>query len=145
MSHERWLWSCDQHIPSHRGASHRLLEEIGSRLREHQWHAREIYGVQLALEEALANAIRHGNGLDAAKLVHVVCQISERRVRLEVADEGPGFVPQEVPDPTSAANLDKPTGRGLLLMRSYMNRVEYNQQGNTVFMEKDRPERAPAG
>jgi serine/threonine-protein kinase RsbW len=82
--------------------------------------------------------------LDTAKRVHVICKISERRVRLEVADEGTGFVPDKVPDPTAPENLEKPSGRGLLLMRSYMNRVQYNQKGNAVMMEKDRPDRSAA-
>lgn len=144
MSLERWLWSYDQHIPSDRSASHRLLEEIGTRMRECHWTPREIYGVQLALEEALANAIRHGNRQDTAKRVHVICKVSEGRVLVEVADEGTGFAPEEVPDPTAPENLDKPSGRGLLLMRSYMNRVQYNQQGNAVLMEKVRPDRSAA-
>lgn len=144
MSLERWLWSYEQHIPSESAASHRLLEEVGSRMREHHWTPREVYSVQLAMEEALANAIRHGNHQDTAKRVHVICKISDRRILVEVADEGPGFAPDNVPDPTAPENLDKPSGRGLLLMRSYMNRVQYNQKGNAVFMEKIRPDRTAA-
>ncbi len=139
MLHERWLWSRDQRIPSLREASHRVLEEVATRLHQHHWSQREIHGVQLALEEALANAIRHGNRSDRARRVRVICKLSDRRVYLEIADEGTGFAPHQVPDPTTPENLSKPGGRGILLMRSYMTRVEYNEIGNVVIMEKERP------
>ncbi len=138
MSQERWYWSSELQIPSHRGASHQVLEEIAVRLEEHHWTHREIYGVQLALEEALVNAIKHGNRSDHDKRVRVLCHMSDRRLRIEIADEGAGFDPADVPDPTAPENLEKPSGRGILLMRSYMTRVEYNRAGNMVVMEKDR-------
>jgi serine/threonine-protein kinase RsbW len=57
---------------------------------------------------------------------------------VEIADEGSGFNPEQVPDPTDPENLECPSGRGIMLMRSYMNRVEYNAAGNKVVMEKHR-------
>jgi serine/threonine-protein kinase RsbW len=137
MTDERWLWSSEQHIPSVRHDSHRLLAEIVAQLEQHAWPREAVYGIQLSLEEALANAIRHGNQLDQTKRVRLLAKVSRRRAYFEVADEGAGFVPLEVPDPTSDDNLDKASGRGILLMRSYMTRVEYNAAGNLVVLEKE--------
>ncbi len=57
---------------------------------------------------------------------------------IEIEDEGTGFTPEEVPDPTSIENLEKPCGRGIMLMRAFMSRIEYNDQGNRVILEKVR-------
>ena len=84
------------------------------------------------------NAIKHGNRFDASKQVTVECQLAENRVEIRVSDEGEGFRPEEVPDCTAEENLDKESGRGLLLMRSFMNEVEFNEQGNSVMMWKER-------
>jgi serine/threonine-protein kinase RsbW len=55
-----------------------------------------------------------------------------------IEDEGPGFAPTDVPDPTAEENLEKPGGRGIMLMKAFMTRVEYNQKGNRVRLEKVR-------
>jgi serine/threonine-protein kinase RsbW len=94
--------------------------------------------VRLALEEALVNAIKHGNGLDPNKQVHVVCQISAEKVRIVIEDEGIGFRPDDVPDPTEDENLEKPCGRGIMLMRAFLSTVEYNERGNRVVLEKNK-------
>lgn len=90
------------------------------------------FAVRLALDEALANAIRHGNGGDPAKHVVVSYQITADRVEISICDEGGGFVPATVPDPTLPQNLCKPNGRGIMLMRAYMSSVQYNDDGNCV-------------
>ena len=66
-------------------------------------------------------------------------------VWIEVVDQGPGFDPDMVPDPTCDENLEKPCGRGILLMRSYMSQVEFNSQGNCVTMEKLRSDPTDEG
>jgi serine/threonine-protein kinase RsbW len=138
-------WSVKMHLPSDMAARLPVLEEVAARMHEQDWSHHEIYGVQLSLEEALSNAIRHGNRLDRAKRVRFSCEMSRRRIRIEVADEGSGFKPSEVPDCTAEANLEKPGGRGLLLMQFYMSRVEYNRAGNVVVMEKEREVQAKGG
>jgi serine/threonine-protein kinase RsbW len=70
--------------------------------------------------------------------VHIACKLSPQRIWFEITDEGPGFDPADVPDPTNDDNLDYPSGRGIMLMRSFMCRVEYNASGNCVVMEKHR-------
>jgi serine/threonine-protein kinase RsbW len=130
--------SLRKRLPSDLRVGNRFVEEIGALLMEHGWPSREIYAVQLAVEEGLANAMRHGNRLDRSKHVRVACHLNGERIQVEIADEGPGFKPNTVPDPTLDENLERPGGRGLLLMRSYMTRVEYNAAGNAVTMEKIR-------
>ncbi len=99
---------------------------------------RDIFAVHLATEEALVNAIYHGNDSDEAKRVHVVCRLSGDRIRIEIGDEGGGFDPAALPDPTTNDQLHVPCGRGVMLMRAFMSRVEFNEHGNVVVMEKDR-------
>src|SRR5262249_39245454 len=101
---------------------------------------RDMFAVRLALEEAVVNAIKHGNRLDQNKKVHVVCQISDRKVRIQVTDEGPGLDPNAVADCTDEDHIELPNGRGIMLMRNFMNYVEYNDRGNMVTMEKWREE-----
>ena len=136
MEQEIWTYSNEQRIPSDSSAGNLLREEILYQLEAHEWFQHDIFGVTLALEEALINAIKHGNQYDTNKRVHVVCKISRSRVRIEITDEGSGFNLQCIPDPTEDENLEKPSGRGIMLMRSYMSLVQYNDVGNCVVMEK---------
>lgn len=99
---------------------------------------REQTAVQIGLTEALANAFRHGNASDPSKTVDLSYAVDETRVWIRVADEGPGFALDQVPDPTAPENLSRPSGRGLLLMRSFMDEVKYNDAGNVVTMVKYR-------
>jgi len=95
------------------------------------------FALRLALEEAVRNAFEHGCRSCPGRSVDVSWEVSPRRVVIRVSDPGPGFDPAEVPDPTTDENLDRPSGRGLLLMRAYMTRVEFNERGNTVTMTYD--------
>ena len=90
------------------------------------------------IAEAIVNAIVHGNRLDPAKKVHVECVVSPDVTRIAITDEGAGFDPASVPDCTSDERLEAPGGRGVMLMRSFMSRIEYNAKGNGVVLEKIR-------
>ena len=138
MSEHLWTWRTEQFIPSETGAGQRVLEDVLGQLAAQEWGEHELHGVHLALEEALVNAIRHGNRSDKNKRVHVECKLSPSRLWVQIQDEGPGFNPEEVPDPTSPDRLEVPSGRGIMLMRAFMSRVEYNDIGNCVVMEKER-------
>jgi serine/threonine-protein kinase RsbW len=142
MSNEHWTWSIERVIPSQTGAGKALLDEVLQRLEQCGWIQHDIFGVHLAMEEALVNAIKHGNRQDATKQVSVVCKLSPERVFIEISDEGPGFNPGAVADPTDLENLEVPSGRGIMLMRSFMSRVQYNERGNCVVMEKQRQKSA---
>ena len=98
----------------------------------------EIFGVRLALEEALVNAVKHGNRNDPTKCVWASWHVRPRRVLVEIEDEGDGFDPRAVRDPCTPENLERSCGRGLLLMRTYMSWVRYNCRGNRVTMIKRR-------
>ena len=125
-------------IPSDTSAGHDVQERIVALLEQRGFPMRDVFAVRLALEEALVNAIKHGNGLDPDKSVHVKCQIDQDRVLLEIEDEGPGFHPEDVPDPTLDENIERPSGRGLMLIRSFMTNVEFSSRGNCIRMEKGR-------
>lgn len=143
MTDSNWTWLSEQVIPSDSAAGQRLIEELLEQLQVHAWDEQEIFGVRLAMDEALVNAIRHGNGRDQNKQVRVACRISRERVQVEITDEGPGFDPHQVPDCTHPDNLERPCGRGIMLMRCFMSRVEYNSTGNKVVMEKERGKLIP--
>jgi len=125
-------------IPSETTAGQAVQERIVEWLEALEFPPRDVFGVRLALEEALVNAIKHGNGMDPNKSVRVSCHINDIRVRIEIEDEGPGFTPEEVPDPTAEENLERPCGRGIMLMKAFLSHVEYVGRGNMVILEKNR-------
>ena len=93
--------------------------------------------VELALREALSNAVVHGNGLDAHKLVHVRCRCKVGEgISITVSDQGKGFDPSAVPDPVSVDNLEAEHGRGIHLMKLAMDEVSFEQRGAEVHMCK---------
>jgi serine/threonine-protein kinase RsbW len=113
-----------------------IQERIEQLLQERQAHDHDIFSIRLALEEALVNAIKHGNQMDRAKKVQVSYRLLADRFEVAIVDEGEGFDPNDVPDPTAIENLERPCGRGLMLMRHYMSEVQYNARGNAVTMSK---------
>jgi serine/threonine-protein kinase RsbW len=125
-------------IPSDPDVARRLQEEIEQALQAVQFAERDIFCIKLALEEALVNAIKHGNQADRNKNVHVRYAVSSDRFDVHIRDEGPGFDPEDVPDPLDVENLERPCGRGLLLMRHYMTDVTFHAPGNCVSMSKVR-------
>ena len=125
-------------IPSDPAEARRIQDEIEELLKAHRYSERDIFGIRLALEEALVNAIKHGNQMDRTKKVHIAYRVNPERFDIHIRDEGTGFDPEDVPDPTALENLERPCGRGVFLMRHYMNSVEYNDTGNEVRMCKFR-------
>lgn len=89
-----------------------------------------LFGIDLAVREAVANAIKHGNKLDEAKPVEIIFSRTTNSFEIVVRDFGKGFEPDEVPDPTDPENLLKASGRGILFMKNFMDEVEwYNHEG----------------
>ncbi len=123
-------------IPSETSHGREVQEKIVASMEARGFSPRDVFGVRLALEEALVNAIKHGNKMDPEKTVHVWWQVDEEHVRVTIEDQGPGFDVSEVPDPTDEENLDKPGGRGIMLIRAFMSVVEYNETGNKLTLEK---------
>ena len=104
------------------------------------WPSDEDYWLVTALREAVANAVRHGNKQDPARLVRLEYTVRNSTITIRVEDEGEGFEPGDVPDPTDPANLLRPSGRGIFYMRQFMNRVEFRptaRGGTAVVMERD--------
>ena len=101
------------------------------------------FAIRLSLDEAITNAVRHGNGLNPDLKATIDYEITDEHFRITISDQGPGFVPEKVPDPTLDENLDRPCGRGLMLMRAYMTHVEFNAKGNAVTLVKRRDCKLP--
>ncbi|NDC54643.1 MAG: ATP-binding protein [Planctomycetia bacterium] len=131
-------WHREIDLPSERGASRLVMDDLLEQLGLHGWDPSDIFGIHLAVEEAIVNAIVHGNKLDPAKTVHVRCSVSPALALIEVTDAGAGFDPASIPDCTLEERLEVPSGRGVMLMRSFMTRIEYNARGNSVLLEKRR-------
>jgi serine/threonine-protein kinase RsbW len=128
--------SINRTLPSNLTAYLGLIDEILVVLDEYGASKEVVFGVHMALEEALSNAVRHGNKHDPNKVVQVDCEISENRFFVKICDEGPGYDPCKVPDCCADENLEVPGGRGLALMRAYMTTVELSDNGRCVIMEK---------
>jgi serine/threonine-protein kinase RsbW len=96
----------------------------------------EAFAIKMAVEEALVNAIKHGNQMDPDKRVRGHYSLGSERFDVRITDEGPGFNPDDVPDPTAPENLERPCGRGLLLIRYYMSSVTFQDSGRTIVMHK---------
>lgn len=116
-----------------------VIDQLIDQLKEAGFSTKDLFGVRLAVEEAIVNAIKHGHQGDTSKVVHVRYHLSsDGQLLIEVEDQGPGFVPEEVPDCCLLENLDKGSGRGLFLMRAYMTWVRYNERGTCVTLCKQR-------
>ena len=93
----------------------------------------ELFGnILVALTEAVNNAIHHGNELDPVKKVHVQARVDGRILTFIIRDQGPGFDYNNLPDPTSPENLEKPSGRGVFLMSQLSDLVIFSDRGSTV-------------
>ena len=121
-------------VPFNRAAIEAVQVEVTTELNNRGYDEGAAFAVRLAIEEALVNGFRHGNAGDSAKTVQFECEIDENSIRIEIVDQGPGFNPGTIPDPTEEANLETPSGRGIMLMRAYMTEVEYVAPGNRVRM-----------
>lgn len=143
-----------------------LIPPMIEHLQSHMvaWDETDRLRVGVALDESLLNAMHHGNleidstlrdqgdgsGYQKAiaqrnqespfrdRKVKLDAKISSDEIKLSIADEGPGFLPETVPDPTSSEKLHKPSGRGLLLIRTFMSEVKHNETGNAITMIKRR-------
>lgn len=95
-----------------------------------------LFAIKIALEEALVNAIKHGNKLDPRKHITIEAAITGKKAEICIEDEGPGFDRSQVPDPLAEENLEKSSGRGILLIESYMSQVTWDHGGRRVTMVK---------
>ena len=141
------------HMPSDLRYLDGVLEYLNERMMRFGIVGPEDSEVLIALDEAIVNAIKHGNKGNPEKAVHIIAEMSSCGVRFTIKDEGQGFVKEEVPDPRDPSRLLEPSGRGLLLINHIMDEVCHNQCGNEIQMYKrssqslaDAPlESSPAG
>ena len=115
-----------------------LMDRLADELTSNGWDSNEVYGVQMAMEEAVSNAYRHGNHNGERGNVDIHWHTTAADFVMHVSDQGDGFDDADVPDPTAPENLEKMSGRGLLLMRHYMDEVDFRDGGRTVVMRKQR-------
>jgi serine/threonine-protein kinase RsbW len=137
-------WTFDKVLPSELDAGHAAIDQLMSALESAGWVGRDLFYVQMAIEEAVVNAIEHGNKRNADKQVHVVFRVYQDRAEMTVTDQGIGFDHRHIADPTSEERLEQPRGRGVMLIRELMSAAEYNDKGNSVWMLKRRSEGEPA-
>ncbi|MEO1528493.1 MAG: ATP-binding protein [Planctomycetota bacterium] len=138
MSSSDLIWKLKREIPSDTSIGSELVNELLAAMTEREWPATDLFRTQLAYEEAIVNAIRHGNRSDPEKVVVVEMTCDRDRVTIQITDEGSGFDPSQVPDPREEELLEVPGGRGVLLINEIMTEVKYNDSGNQITMSKER-------
>ena len=122
-------------LPSDVGCIEQAVELVTRHcLAGHPIPERTRFRLQVALSEALANAIVRGNHEDGAKWVDVEAKLVPDAIRVRITDEGPGFDPSAVPEPTGPGQVAETCGRGLYLIRTLVDEVEFNEQGNSICM-----------
>ena len=115
-----------------------LVRELLELLEKESWTPDDMFGIRMAVEEAVMNAIKHGNEDDPEKKVYAEFRIEKDRFYAKISDQGRGFCPTDVPDPTLKANLEKNSGRGVKLMKTFVDECRYNSCGNSVELVKHR-------
>lgn len=111
----------------------RMIESFIDNAKEKYQLDDDIYGnIMIAVTEAVNNAIKHGNRSDSTKNVSLTLSFEEGLIKFKIEDEGTGFDHQNLPDPTSPENLEKPGGRGIFLMKHLSDEVEFDDNGRVV-------------
>ncbi|MCL2742537.1 MAG: ATP-binding protein [Planctomycetaceae bacterium] len=134
-----WLWTKEFSFDSSMDAAHSFIDEIMAQLESAGWGMKEAFAANMTFEEALINAVQHGNHSDLEKQVHVICRLNGKLVYARIEDEGNGFDPDSVPDPTKEDNLLMASGRGVLLIRQFTSWSKWNDVGNVLEFEIEKP------
>jgi len=113
----------------------RLVENVIDEISNEIGISKDSYGkVLVSTLEAVNNAILHGNKSDPGKFVNIEISWKMNELKIKVTDEGSGFKPEKVPDPTIPDNIESVNGRGVFLMSHLTDELKYNKKGNTVTM-----------
>jgi serine/threonine-protein kinase RsbW len=120
-------------VPSDLGMVGDAVELVATHLPPGTLSPRRIsFNLRTALAEALGNAIRYGNGEDPDRIVRIYVELRRDFVRIHVDDDGHGFDPTRLPDPTHPDNVEREYGRGLFVMRHLVDDVAFNEKGNGI-------------
>ncbi|MDR2169642.1 MAG: ATP-binding protein [Planctomycetaceae bacterium] len=138
MNVQTWVWSNNCSFASDMDMAHKLIDQVMEQLEKSTWSTKEKFAIQMALEESLVNAVKHGNDSDPNKNVHFTCNLNDSLIYVRIEDEGPGFDPNEVPDPTDPEHIMVASGRGVLLIKSFVTKVWWNEKGNVIEFEKEK-------
>jgi serine/threonine-protein kinase RsbW len=133
----------DLKIPSHIDYMDQVLDYLNQRLVDCGVAKAGDCDLMIALDEAIVNAIKHGNKGDPEKTVHIVVEINAEGARFTIRDEGGGFQKEGLPDPREPSRLLVPSGRGLLLINHIMDEVRHNERGNEIHMVKRGRHKSP--
>lgn len=113
-------------------ASQKVIDEINSQAID----PGEIIDIKLCFEEAFINAAKHGNCFNSELKVNVEVVLDEKSVGIFIRDEGEGFDFENCPDPTKQENLEKTSGRGIFLIKHFMDESHYDNNTKCLFMKK---------
>ncbi len=125
-------------IPGVRGSFDEVQEAVLGLMHKFEYSDHDLFSVRVALEEALANALLHGHQGETTDEIDVSWVVTHQFVQIEVVDQGRGYDPDAIPDPTATENLTIPSGRGLAMIRAFMTEVQINDRGNHVTMVRRR-------
>lgn len=126
----------DISLPSETVSIRRISSEILKHLAPYNLNEDKAFEIRLSVEEAVRNAIVHGNKSDKHLSVKASCWLEGGDINIQIEDEGPGFGHKSLADPTSDDNVMRNSGRGIFLIKKLMDRVEYNEAGNSLRMVK---------
>ena len=124
-------------IPSDIKYVKKVSSKVLDSLASHDVNESDIFDIKLCVEEAVINAIVHGNCHDKNKSVRITSWVEDSRLNVEVEDEGSGFNRESLADPTANDNIMKGSGRGVYLINKFMDEIGYNDSGNKIKMTKN--------
>ncbi|MCY2975806.1 MAG: ATP-binding protein [Planctomycetota bacterium] len=131
-------WCLQRAIPSDLDVGHEQIESLMTELEKASWDGRDLFHVRMAVEEAVVNSIEHGNKRDTSKIVQLDFRVSPELCYIDIIDQGEGFDPDALRDCTDEEFVDKPRGRGVMLIKELMSEAVYNEKGNRLTMIRKR-------
>lgn len=140
MSEQPSIFQRDFTLQELRAGLELVHEQVSAALSTHGYDEAAVFAIRLAIEEAVVNAFRHGNRNDPTKVVFFRAHVDGVEAVFEVEDQGPGFDPKAIPDPTDQFNIEMPSGRGVMLIKAYMTDAEYIPPGNKLRMVYRKPQ-----
>ena len=127
--------SAERSLPATPESADSLLQEIMNAVED--FPCGDLDEVRLAVREALNNAVKHGSRLDPKKKIHVAWRLDPQEgLWVSIRDEGNGFDPNRIPDPTAPENLERFSGRGIFMIRELMDKVEFRDKGREIQMQR---------